>query len=170
VPRDAVLHALGDYRRRLRLAELSVVVVAAAAAAGVILATAWLSGVPPAINRLASLAAFSIGVAAFGMWSWQRWTTARVAATIESRRGGLDNLVVTAEEIARRTDASWHPVIKREVASAAVSRLADLAVSDVQPLGRPLTLGVGAVTALAILVAALPSATDAGDGAQSSAA
>jgi hypothetical protein len=159
VPRDAVLHALGDYRRRLRLAELSVVVVAAAAAAGVILATAWLSGVPPAINRLASLAAFSIGVAAFGMWSWQRWTTARVAATIESRRGGLDNLVVTAEEIARRTDASWHPVIKREVASAAVSRLADLAVSDVQPLGRPLTLGVGAVTALAILVAALPSAT-----------
>jgi hypothetical protein len=159
VPRDAVLDAIGDYRRRLRLAELSVLVVAAAAAAGVILATAWLSGVPPAINRLASLAAFGIGVAAFGMWSWPRWTTARVAATIESRRGGLDNLVVTAEEIARRTDAPWHPVIKREVTSAAVSRLAELAVSDVQPLGRPLTLGVGAVVALAILVAALPSAT-----------
>lgn len=158
LPRDAVLQALAYYRRQFRLADLSAVIVAAAALAGLILATAWVLGVPPAINRLASLLAFGIFVAAFGMWSWQRWTTARVAATIELRQGGLDNLVVTAEEIARRSDASWHPVIEAEVATTAMSRLAALSASDVQPLGRPLALGVGAVAALAMLVVALPSA------------
>ncbi len=159
MPRDvAVLRALDEYRRRLRLAELSGVVVAAAAVAGVVVAGAWVFATPPAISRILTLAVFGICAVALGAWSWRRWTPARVAAVIESRRDDLDNLVVTAEEIARSGDSSRHPAIEAAVASAALARLANVSVSAVQPLARPLALGVGSVAALAVLLLALPSA------------
>ncbi len=81
-----------------------------------------------------------------------------MAAVIESRREGLDNLVVTAEEMTRQDDPSWHPTIEAEVTSAAIARLANVSSSVVQPLALPLTLAVGALAALASLLVALPSA------------
>ena len=159
MPRDAaVLRALDEYRRRFRLAELIVVVIASAAVAGIVLAATWALGTTPATSRAVTLAAFSLCAAGFGTWSWRRWTTARVAAVIESRREGLDNLVVTAEEMARQDNPSWHPTIEAEVTSAAIARLANVSSSVVQPLALPLTLGVGALAALASLLVALPSA------------
>jgi hypothetical protein len=158
VPRDAaLLRALDGYRRRFRLAELGVVAIATAAVAGIVLAGTLALGTTPATIRAVTLAAFSLCAAGFGTWSWRRWTTARAAAVIESRREGLDNLVVTAEEMARHPRSSWHPTIEAEVTSAAIARLADVSSSVVQPLASPLTLGVGAVAALAILLVTLPS-------------
>lgn len=159
MPRDvAVLRALDAYRRRLRLAGLSVVVVAAAAAAGIVLITAWILDASPSVSRVVSVAAFAIGAGALGAWSWRRWTPARVAAVIEARRGDLDNLVVTAEEIARRSDGPVHPAIAAEVERAAQARLANVSVSAVQPLARALALGAGAMVALTALLVALPAA------------
>ena len=163
MPRDiAVLRALGGYRRRLRLAELSVVVVVAAAAAGLVLTVAWIVEASPSVSRIVSVAAFGICAGTLGAWSWQRWTPDRVAAVIESRRGNLDNLVVTAAEIARGGESAWHPMIEAEVARAALARLATVSVSAVQPLARPVAFGVGAVTALALLLLTVPFAHRAG--------
>jgi hypothetical protein len=159
VPRDlTVMRLLDDYRRRFRLAELSVVIVAAAALGGVILAAAWMLGAPSATSRIAAIAAFSAGAGAFGTWSWRRWTTARAAAVLESRREGLDNLVVTAEEIVRGGGSAWHPAIEAAVAAAALDRLARVSGHAVQPLARPLALGIASAAALAVLIVALPSA------------
>jgi hypothetical protein len=159
VPREiAVMRALDDYRWRFRLAELSVAVVTSAALAGIVLVAAWASGAPPAISRALTIVVFSVCAAVLGAGSWQRWTTARVAARIESCREDLDNLVVTAEEIARRDPSPWHPVLAAEVARAAVDRLATVSANVVQPLSTPLSLGFGTATALAILIVALPSA------------
>jgi hypothetical protein len=159
VSRDlAVLRALDDYRVRLRLAELGLVIAASAALAGIALAAAWVLGAPPAITRAATIATFSVGTLVRGTRSWRRWTTTRVAAIIEARRDGLDNLVVTAEEIARRGGSAWHPAIEAAVATAALDRLADVPAHAVQPLARPLALGIGSMAALAVLIVAWPSA------------
>ena len=156
MPRDtAVLRALDGYRRRFRFAELSLVVIATAAVAGIVLAGTWALATTPATSRAVTLAAFSLCAVGFGTWSWRRWTTACVAALIESRQEGLDNLVVTAEEMARQDNPSWHPTIEAEVTSAAIARLANVSSSVVQPLALPLTLGVGALAALASLLVAL---------------
>lgn len=166
MPRDlSVLHVIGEYRQRLRIADVAVVLVASAAAAGVVLVGAWTTGVPTALSRAAALGTFALFAAALGGRAWRRWTPARVAAVIESRRGGLDNLVVTAEEIASRAGSSWHPTIEAEVAAAALARLETASPGDVQPLAGPLALGVGAMAALIVLLAALPSAQRPGDAA-----
>jgi hypothetical protein len=152
-----VLRALAAYRQRLRLAGLGVALVIAVAAAGVVLAFAWVWAVPSAISRVMALAAFAISAAAFGAWSWRRWTTARVAAAVEARHG-LDNLVVTAEELASGRTAAVHPTIEAEVMTAALARLETVSPRSVQPLGRPLALGAGAVLALTALLAGYPAA------------
>ena len=153
-----VLRALDTYRRRFRIADLSLVGVAAAAAAGAVLAGAWVTDSSPVTSRLLSVALFAICAAVFGVRSWRRWTTAHVAAVVESRRHGLDNLVVTAEEMASGRGKPTHPLIAEAVASAALARLHALAPNTVQPLARPLALGAGSVLALVALFVGLPSA------------
>lgn len=166
MPRDlSVLRVLGEYRQRLRIADLAVVLVASAAAAGLVLVGAWATGAPTAMSRAAAIGTFALFAAALGGRAWRRWTPARVAAVVESRRGGLDNLVVTAEEIASRSGSSWHPTIEAEVAAAALARLETTPARDVQPLAGSLALGGGAVAALIVLLAALPSAQRPGDAA-----
>jgi len=164
VPRDlSILRVLGEYRQRLRIADLAAVLLASAAAAGVVLVGVWITGAPTAMSRTAALGTLALFGAALGARAWRRWTLARVAAVVESRRGGLDNLVVTAEEIASRADSSWHPTIEAEVAAAALARLETTPPGDVQPLAGPLALGAGALAALIVLLAGLPAAQRPGD-------
>jgi hypothetical protein len=156
VSRDVtVLRALAAHRRRLRVAGLGVALGAGAAVAGVVLAFAWMWAAPPAISRLTAIAAFAICASALGAWSWRRWTTTRAAAAVESRHG-LDNLVVTAEELASGHTPAVHPAIEAEVVTAALARLETVSPRSVQPLGRPLALGAGAVLALTALLAGYP--------------
>ncbi|HUE84505.1 MAG TPA: hypothetical protein VMO26_00355 [Vicinamibacterales bacterium] len=157
--RDAsVLRALHEYRRRLRASDLSAAVVASAAAAAVVLVGASGLGATPAMTRVVTIAVFAICAAAFSARSWRRWTMARVAAVVESGGRGLDNLVVTAEEMASGRGRRSHPVIEAEVAAAAVARLQAVSPTQVQPLARPFALGAGALAALLALLIGLPSA------------
>lgn len=159
MPRDtSLLRALEPYRLRLRIAELTGVALAAAAAAALVVVVVWMAGADPVWSRAAGAAAFVVVAVLLGVRAWRRWTPGRVAATIETRRPGFDNLVVTAEQIASGRGPTSHPAIEAEVAAAARARIEQTPPGDVQRLAQPLALGAGAVIALVILLVSLPPA------------
>lgn len=108
---------------------------------------AWLAGVPPWWRVVAAVApvaaAWVIGARAAGA----RWTLARAADTLE-RTYPADNLVITAEALARDDGARFLP----EVAAAANARLEDV------PLPSPAGARWRLATALAVTAAAATAA------------
>ena len=70
-----------------------------------------------------------------GAAEWRRWSRAAVAARLESAAGKLDNLVVTAVQIAERPGKVL-PFIRTEVAAQADARLSSLDLSGSLPATR----------------------------------
>jgi hypothetical protein len=106
--------------------------------------------------RLAGAGIF-VAVALLASMYWQRrWSPARVAQAIEARSHGLDNLVVTAEEVTsgKRTP---HRVVRSELFTAALERLQAVAPDRVQPLARRLAITTLTLIAAIVVVTVVPS-------------
>ena len=105
--------------------------------------------------------AFLAGVIPGTLW-WARWRPRRVALTVD-RSGALDNLVVTAEEIAAGRARALRASLADDIFRAATGRLQRHPPSLVAPLGRPLALAAGATIAFVALLIVVPGRHDDGD-------
>jgi hypothetical protein len=152
-----LLARLEAYRRRLRIASLALAALAGAAVLGGALAVAWIAGWPAEIAGTVGLVLFVTTAGVLSIRSWRRWTTARVAAVVERHAPELENLVVTAEEIARLPERRVHPAVRAALFDAALTRLALVAPARVQPLGQALSIAAGALVAVVVLFVALPA-------------
>jgi hypothetical protein len=150
------LHVLlAGYRRRLWSASALMAALVGAAAAGAIVGAGWLTSLSPSAMRIAGGATFVIVVVLMAALAWRQWTSARVARAIE-RRIPLDNLVVTAEEVAAGRTSIRHDAIREEVFAGAVTRLEQIDAARVQPLGRSALIVTAAVVAMVTLMVAIP--------------
>jgi hypothetical protein len=150
------LHVLlAGYRRRLWSASALMGALVGAAAAGAIVGAGWLTSLSPSAMRIAGGATFVIVVVLMAALAWRQWTSARVARAIE-RRIPLDNLVVTAEEVAAGRTSIRHDAIREEVFAGAVTRLEQIDAARVQPLGRSALIVTAAVVAMVTLMVAIP--------------
>jgi hypothetical protein len=152
---DRFLRLLAKHRRRFQVATVAVAVVVSAAAAGVALGSAALGGAGISLARLLSVAAFVLTAGPLTIGAWRRWTPARVASALEAR-APLDNLVITAEEIAAGRHASGHPVIRDAVFAGAFERLDRISPVVAQPLARSVVMAALSVFSLITLLLALP--------------
>jgi hypothetical protein len=146
--------SLSPYRRRLRVAACADATLLAAAASGLVTLAVRFAGTRGAIV-MAGVGAFLITALIAGYTWWRRWTLGRVCATIEARSANTDNILVTAEQVARSTGRLPHPIVQAELFGAAFRRLQETPPGIVQPLVRPLAVAAGAfasVVALAIAV------------------
>ena len=144
------------HQRRLRVAALTSALSVAAVAASLVVVLLTLSMRPTGDIRLAGAGIF-IAVALLASMYWQRrWSLARVAQAIEARSPGLDNLVVTAEEVAsgKRTP---HRVVRSELFTAAVERLQAVTPDRVQPLAGRLAIATLTLIAAIVVVTVVPS-------------
>src|SRR5687767_9023544 len=105
---------LARYQRRFQFAALAAAIVVGAATGALIAVTLNVSGTLMSAQLPASVAAALVGAVLASIW-WRRWTLARVAAAIERRATGLENLVVTAEEIVSGRRPPLHPILQTEV-------------------------------------------------------
>jgi hypothetical protein len=150
------LHVLlAGYRRRLWSASALMAALVGAAAAGAIVGAGRLTSLSPSAMRIAGGATFVIVVVLMAALAWRQWTSARVARAIE-RRIPLDNLVVTAEEVAAGRTSIRHDAIREEVFAGAVTRLEQIDAARVQPLGRSALIVTAAVVAMVTLMVAIP--------------
>jgi hypothetical protein len=157
LPDPRFLAALGDYRRRFRVAGLAAAVLLASAIAGLVLAAAALAAAPTITGQALAAASFLITFVALGFWSWRRWTSVRVAHAIELRDRTLENLVVTAEEIASGRARAPHPVVRDELFTAALTRLEHAPAASIQPLRRPIGVAALSIIAVVALFVAFPA-------------
>jgi hypothetical protein len=114
-----------------------------------------LTSLSPSAMRIAGGATFVFVVVLMAALAWRQWTSARVARAIE-RRIPLDNLVVTAEEVAAGRTSIRHDAIREEVFAGAVTRLEQIDAARVQPLGRSALIVTAAVVAMVTLMVAIP--------------
>jgi hypothetical protein len=156
VPEIDVLHALTGYRRRLRLASLANALVLTSALGGAILGAGALASVAPSTLRAGAAAACIAVIILLGVRTWRRWTLPQVARAVEARHGGLDNLLVTAEEIGSGRSREPHPAIRAAVMDGAIERLQLTQPADLQPLARPIVLGLASAVAFLLLAVLLP--------------
>ena len=101
--RDRFLSALAHHQRRLRLTSAVWAFVAGAIATAATSAALSVASLQPSTAQLASVVVGTITFGSLAILWWRSWTAVRVASTIESRVTGLDNLVITAEEVIRAT-------------------------------------------------------------------
>lgn len=151
------LALLRPHRRRFRLAAIARSLVLASAAAGAVLASASVSGVGPQIGRGIAALIFVAAAAGASGWWWRQWSTARVAAAIESRAGTLDNVVVTAEEVASGRLTRPHPMVEAELFDAAVHRLEQVPRALAWPLRSEVALALASIVAFVALFASVPA-------------
>lgn len=149
---------LAPYQRRLRMAGVALALLTAASAGGLVLAAAALTGIDPSRAQLIAIGTFLLTASLQALRSRRHWTAARVALTIERRAGSLDNLVVTAEEVANSRGPSVHPAIREDLYAAAGARLSTTRPAAVQPLGAAMTFAAVAVLAMTALMLRLPFA------------
>lgn len=150
--RDRFLSRLDVVQRRLRQSSIVWAMVTGAIAASGTAAILSMSTLGPGRARLASVV---LGIATLSIVSiagWRFWTVARVARTIEARHSGLDNLVVTAEELIRIDESARSPHLRQALFQQAADRLANVAASNVQSLAPAL---ISACTAFALAAAVL---------------
>ena len=147
-----------QYRRRLRAAAASLGLVIGAAVAGVVLAVNVWFGTPPTVTRATATIALGGVALAFAFYSWRRWTVTRVATVLDAR-ASLDNLVVTAEEVASGRSTIVNRSIRDEVFTGAVARLERIKPAEIEQLARPLITGALSVAAVLALVVAAPNAS-----------
>lgn len=115
-------------------------------------ALSWVGLGRAASTREVAVAALVLALAAGLVAAWRRrpaWGHEAVAKLVEARRGGLDNLLVTAADAHLTT---LTPAIRDEVVRQADARVGTLAPEAVVPLARPLW---AIVAALAVAVAAI---------------
>src|SRR5688572_25534837 len=148
--------ALATSQRRLRLVTIAAALIVASATASLLTVALGLAGVPVMQVRMFAFAAFALGATLLGGFWWRRLTTTRVAAAIESRAPGLENVVVTAEEILRGGGAPVHPIIREALFREAALRLQNAEKTAMPSLLRPLLLGLAAVVAATVVVIAAP--------------
>jgi hypothetical protein len=154
-----LLSLLNEYRRRLRWAGVAWTMVLASAGAGVILVLLMVSDATAAVTRLTAWSTL-LAIALVGaIREWRRWTPQRVAQVIETRARTLDNLVVTAEEIASGRAGSPHPAVCDELFAQALQRLHAQDRSRVQPLRSPVVLAAVSVLATVTLLMTWPLAS-----------
>jgi hypothetical protein len=147
---------LAEYQRRLQFAAAVSALTVASVAACVATVLLTLGLQPAARIRFASIGIFVV-VALFASMYWRRgWSLRRVADAIEARTSGLDNLVVTAEEVAagKRTP---HPVVRDELFAAALKRLQTVAPHRVLPLTGALAIATLTLIAAIVVVTFVPS-------------
>lgn len=108
---------------RARVAACAWALVAAAAASALVAIGVTLAGGSLRSTRFAAIATLlaATAIASF-LWT-RRGTLARVAADLERRAGGLDNLIVTAAEAAEGRQRPLHPVVAAPLWQAATERL-----------------------------------------------
>lgn len=152
---DRFLQLLAKHRLRFRMATLAVVVVAAAAAAGVALGSAALGAIELSLARLIAVAVFVLSAGLLAIGAWRRWTLTRVARALEAR-APLDNLVITAEEVAGGRTAVRHPAIRDAVFASALDRLDRISPAAAQPLTRSVLMAALSVFSLVVLLLTLP--------------
>jgi hypothetical protein len=144
------------YRRRLRMAALASALSVASVATSLVVVLLTLSTRPAGEIRLVGAGIFTAAALLASMYWERRWSLARVAQAIEARSPGLDNLVVTAEEVAsgKRTP---HRVVRSELFSAALERLHTVAPDRVQPLAGRLAIATLTLIAAIVVVTVVPS-------------
>ena len=147
---------LSVHQRRLRVAALTSALSVAAVAASLAVVLLTLSMRSAGDIRLAGAGIFIVVALLASMYWQRRWSLARVAQAVEARSPGLDNLVVTAEEVAsgKRTP---HPVVRSELFTAALERLQTVAPDRVQPLAGRLAIATLTLIAAFVVMTVVPS-------------
>ncbi|MGE0041906.1 MAG: DUF4175 family protein [Vicinamibacterales bacterium] len=140
---------LEGVRRRLRAAGLADAVTAGSAAGAAVLVVSAAVGAEPRTSAAASGAAGVVVSAAVAVAAWRRWSPAR-AALAADRAAGLDNLLVTAEEIARGGTTA-HPRLVDAVWQALDERVPRAPGARVAPLAAPLLRAAASVAVVAAL-------------------
>lgn len=148
---------LAPYQRQFRVSALSAA-VAVGSASGALLAVLVAIGQASTLTvRSTALAsAMIVGATAASIW-WRHWTLSRVARAIEARRPGLDNLVITAQELAGSRGKPLHPIIEAELLAQAAARLRQTSPSDVRPIAASLGVAVVSIVGFAITLITVPS-------------
>ena len=144
MPEAGVLAAIERARTRLRVIALLQAGSAAAAVCAATLVALSMAGAGSPPLTLAVPAGVIAG-AWLGVIGWRRWSTAAVAARLESAAGTLDNLVVTSVQVAVRP-GNVLPFIREAVAAQAEARLSSVDLRRVLPATRAVQLF--AVTAI----------------------
>ena len=146
---------LAAYRRQLRLAKIVTTVGVAAAAAGVMTVSAITTGAEAGTARIAAAAIFAL-VAGVSLWTqWRRDTLSHVAAVVETRIPGLQNLVITAAEALPAR--SLHPLIDGALFTHAAARLRAIEPRALQSMMWPVTFASAAVAFAVTLIVMAPS-------------
>ena len=142
---------------RLRGASIAAAATVASAAAAATLIVLIAAGVTPLPSRVTAGLAFATAFVGCVAWWRRRWTLVRTATTIETRVGGLDNVIITAAEVvegaARRP---LHRVVGEALWQAAQERIATVRAERVQPLAMPIAIAVLSVGAAGLLVVYTP--------------
>ncbi|HXG90296.1 MAG TPA: hypothetical protein VNJ02_18370 [Vicinamibacterales bacterium] len=145
---------LAAYRRQLRLAKIVTTVGLWAAAAGVMTASAITTGAEAGTARIAAAAIFAL-VAGVSLWTqWRRDTLSHVAAVVETRIPGLQNLVITAAEALPAR--SLHPLIDGALFTHAAARLRAIEPRALQSMKWPVTFASAAIAFAVTLIVMAP--------------
>ena len=147
--------ALEPIARRFKAASIAMATLVASVVAAMVLVGLTMTGATTQSARVAAGLGFvAVVVAASIIWM-RRWTLTRVAAALEARAGGLDNVVVTAAEQASG-NRHLHRVVSAALWQHAAERLATVRPQAVQPLAATRVLAAASVIATALLMARYP--------------
>jgi hypothetical protein len=155
---DRFLLALAHHQRRLRLAAVVWAFIAGAIATAATTVALSVSSLQARPLRWASVAAGTAVFVSLATRWWRSWSAARVANTIESRVTGLDNLVITAEEVIRATRYDPVPNLRDVLLHQAVHRLDEVAVPKVQAL-LPSVVSAAVAVGIAIILLTITGRT-----------
>jgi hypothetical protein len=151
-----VILTLAQYQRRLRVASICSAVIAGAGAGGAVLGLATLSGGPVVTARIGAAISFFVVALVVGVGAWRRWTSARVAAVAEARTTGLENLLVTTEEILGERARRVHPIMRAEILRATADRIQRVSSASVQPVRNVVMMSGSVFAAFLLLLFTLP--------------
>jgi hypothetical protein len=146
--------------RLLAVAALHALTAGAASAAAAILAGrlgAW-SGRTVAVTTVTGA---GIIVGSIVLRAWRRWTTTRVAALVEIRAPGFQNLLVTSAEIASR-HRRVHPALTTEVLRQTGQRLAAVYLPAAIPVRHALANAALACTGAVLVWWSVPGQATSG--------
>jgi hypothetical protein len=152
----AFLAGLMAFERRFKTASFASASLVASAAATIVFVGWPMLGGALVTARVAAGLAFAAVLGGAAMAWTRRWTPQRVAAAIEARTGGLDNIVVTATEHASGSSRRLHDVVGAALWHDASERLRGVTPQKVQPLAALVATAVAAVLAAAIFVGTSP--------------
>lgn len=148
---------LASFQRSCRSRATAHAVIVSAAVAALTAVIAGLTSVSAQVVQIASSSAFLVCLSAL-VHIWRRqWTLARTAQMLERSSAGLDNLVITAEEVVRGKAAAVHSVVRRGLIDAAAARLHQHTPGALVPTAVMVTAATGSVVALTALLVTMPS-------------